>query len=185
MNDYDSAIERHYDNVWHCKGRTRSFYAKCRIADINRHFKIIEILPIPARPMWSYATVGMAGESGDRVIELHVFSDTRNLIWIEILEAVAYFHLTEARLGVGHTVNFGVGVSEGSQLTHGLISLPYLDGETLELFRYGNNVIRCLWLIPISQSELDYKKQYGLERLEKLFELNNFEYANLMRRPLI
>lgn len=185
MNKYNAALEQHYDGNWHCRDRLRSFDACGRVITVNKDFKVLEIMPNSKRSIWTYATVGMAGNHGDSDIELHVFSDIINLIWVDILESIAHFHLTEARLSIGHTVNFGVDILAGSNLTHGLISLPYLDGPGLELFSYGIQKISCLWLIPISQSELQYKKLYGLEALERLFEKAAFAYYDPMRLSIV
>lgn len=185
MNQYNAALEQHYDKVWHCKDMQKSFDANGRIVMVNPDFKVLEIMPSSKSSIWTYATVGMAGKYGDAGIELHVFSDIKNPIWVGILESVAHFHLTEARLSIGHTVNFGVGIVEDSNLTHGLISLPYLDGQNLELFSYGSQKISCLWLIPISQSELQYKKLYGLEALERIFEKTGFAYSDAKRLSVV
>jgi hypothetical protein len=179
------ALKEHYDRIWHYADKLQSFDAQGRIKTINKDFNVLEIKPNSSRSMWTYATVGMAGEIGDMGIELHVFSDIRNLIWVEILESIAHFHLSEARLGMGHTVNFGVRIQEGSNLMHGLISLPFLDGPKLEIFHFRSHEIRCLWLIPISQPELQFKKKYGLEALEKIFEESAFAYSDPMRISLV
>jgi hypothetical protein len=185
MNKYNAALKNHYDSFWHSNDRLNSFNACGRITAINQDFEVLEIKPNTTRSMWTYATVGMADKSSDVNVELHVFSDAKNMAWVGILESIAYFHLTESRLGIGHTVNFGVGILEDSNLTHGLISLPFLDGPNLEIFNYEIQEISCLWLIPISQSELQYKKQYGLEALEKLFEKTAFAYSDPMRSSLV
>ena len=185
MNKYNAALKHHYDSVWHSNNRLNSFNARGQITVINQDFEVLEIMPSSTRSMWTYATVGMSDKSSEADVELHVFSDIKNMAWVGILESIAYFHLTESRLGIGHTVNFGVGILEDSNLTHGLISLPFLDGSNLELFSNGIQEINCLWLIPISQLELQYKKQYGLEALEKLFEKTAFAYSNPMRSSLV
>jgi hypothetical protein len=185
MNRYNTALEQHYDSIWHCHDNLKLFDAGGRIKTINQDFKILEIMPDTARPVWTYATLGMAGEDGDADIELHVFSDIKNIRWVEILESIAYFHLTEVRFGISHTVNFGVEVIKGSDLTHGLISLPYIDGPKLQDFSYGIQKVSCFWLIPITESELQYKKKYGLEELERLFEKSAFSYSDPMRSSVI
>ncbi len=67
---------------------------------------------------------------------------------------------------VGHTVNFGRSWLPGSRCTFGLISLPYMYGPILEEFKFGNSTTRCLWLIPLTQQEIEFKRKYGPETLE-------------------
>jgi hypothetical protein len=45
-----------------------------------------------------------------------------------------------------------------------------LEGEELELLELEAGTVQFLWLIPITESELDYKKQFGLDQTEELFE---------------
>jgi hypothetical protein len=52
------------------------------------------------------------------------------------------------------------------------ISLPYLDGEQLELFNFDRHTIHCYWFIPITEKERNYKIENGCEALERLFEKN-------------
>lgn len=62
-------------------------------------------------------------------------------------------------LGVGHTVNFGQPWLDASSCVHGLISLPYLDGPTLENPELPDGrVIKFDWLVPITPAEVQYKK---------------------------
>ena len=41
------------------------------------------------------------------------------------------------------------------------------------------------WLIPITANERDYKKEYGVEALETLFEENSLDYLNPLRASLV
>jgi hypothetical protein len=51
--------------------------------------------------------------------------------------AIAHFHRTGSALGLGHTVNFGRPWLPTSSCTHGLGSLPYLDGPDLEWLHHS------------------------------------------------
>lgn len=185
MNPYNAVLKEHYDAVWNCRQRVKALEPRGRISAINPDFETLEITPGARRSMWIYSTVGMAGRNGEASLEMHSFSDIQNLTWQDILESVAHYHLTETSLALGHTVNFGIDVAPGSKLTHGLISLPYLDGQKLEHFTHETHRISCLWLIPISQSELQYKKRFGLEALERIFEKAAFRYADPFRASLV
>jgi hypothetical protein len=57
--------------------------------------------------------------------------------------------------------------------------------QTLNGWRGKGPEIRFLWLIPISASEVIYKKQHGLEALESLFEQTNLDYLKPNRASVI
>jgi len=85
-----------------------------------------------------------------------------------------------------HTVNFGMPWQNSSQCSFGLISLPYLDGPELENFKIKKNkVLKFYWLIPITQKEVEYKMQNGVEALEAKLEENAFNYTNTKRISVV
>lgn len=45
--------------------------------------------------------------------------------------------------------------------------------------------IRFLWLIPITEEELRYKKENGLEALENIFEETEFNYIDPFRDSVV
>jgi hypothetical protein len=102
---------------------------------------------------------------------------------IELLTIVAHYHRTGRPLGLGHTVNFGEPWLSGSACTRGLISLPYLDGEELEWLDEPR--VRFLWLIPITEAEVAFKIQHGLDALEERFEEAAFDYLDPLRASVI
>jgi hypothetical protein len=104
------------------------------------------------RDMWTYATCSVSTALDEEPIELHLFSPVQAEELVELLTVVAHFHITGARLGLGHTVNFGRPWLPGSRCSFGLISHPYLDGPSLEVARGPafRREVRCLWLIPIT-----------------------------------
>jgi hypothetical protein len=120
-------------------------------------------------------------------LELHMFSPIHSDSIIELLTVVCDFHRTGARLGLGHSVNFGKPWLEGSNCNFGLISLPYLDGPDLERFQVPQTAteVRFLWLIPITEQERDFKKSQGLEALEVQFERAKFNYLDLERASVV
>jgi len=48
-----------------------------------------------------------------------------------------------------------------------------------------NREIHFYWLIPITKTELEYKKEYGLEALEDKFDTDEFNYLNPNRRSIV
>ena len=84
-------------------------------------------------------------------------------------------------------MNFGRPWTNGSTCDHGLISLPYLDGPKLEILNLPESGITVgfLWLIPITEAELKYKKHYGLGAIEKQFEAIQFNYLDPHRHSVV
>jgi hypothetical protein len=127
----------------------------------------------------------MAQPSDAHPVELHLFSPRSTDSIVELLFAVAHYRRTAARLGVGDSINFGRPWVEDSSCEYGLISLPYLDGPKLEKLTIGVSEIRCLWLIPVTAAEAQFKQRHGLEALEQEFELAGFDYLNPKRRSVV
>lgn len=129
----------------------------------------------------AFATRGMSQVSDSERLELHIIArrDAESDRVVELLTAVAHYHRTAHHLGLGHTVNFGRPWLPGSKCTFGLISLPYLDGSALEWL--DEPKIRFLWLIPITEAELNFKKTHGVDVLEGKFESAGFDYQDPLR----
>ena len=99
----------------------------------------------------------------------------------ELLVAAASYHRNVAVLGVYHTVNFGQPWLDDSHCDHGYISLPYLDGLELQLWRTPAGSVSSYWLLPITQAERDFKIEAGWEALEELFEASELDYLDPAR----
>jgi hypothetical protein len=128
----------------------------------------------------------MSAASDERAIELHLVCDGPEDDCAAILSLTAYFHRTSARLDVGHSVNLGRPWVAKSRCSFGLISWPYLHGPSLECCRLQNgDRVSCLWLLPITQEEVGFKKQHGTEALEQRFEASAFNYANPWRPSIV
>ncbi|WP_433557707.1 suppressor of fused domain protein [Pseudonocardia xinjiangensis] len=142
----------------------------------SRHRRV---RPSGRRRMWTYATCGMSQPGGDRMLELHMFGPRPAWELVEILTVVAHFHRTGSALGIGHTVNLGRSWIDNSPCDHALVSLPYLDGPSLEnLSLPDGSTVRCAWLIPITSAEVRYKKKHGLEALEERFEAGGLDHLD-------
>ncbi|GMA99503.1 suppressor of fused domain protein [Pelosinus sp. IPA-1] len=184
MNNYLLKITAHYEQVWRSQGSKR-YWTDGPVNELPPGFHILEFPPHDDREMWTYATCGMSQPGDTRPIEIHMFSEIQHIDNIELLTALAHYYHSGAVLRFGHTLNLGKSWIEGSLCTRGMLSLPYLDGEELELLDLETKTVQFLWLIPITESELDYKKQYGLDQTEKLFEERELDFANPFRDSLI
>ncbi len=181
---YHSKLKAHYEDFWQNEGEI-CYFDKGPIQELPEDFGIL-VLPPKENTFWTYATVGMGWNVNEkRSLELHLFSPQKEEWLIELLTIVAHYHHTGSGLNLFHSVNFGASWIENSLCNHGLLSLPYLDGENLEEFHYKDKLTICLWLIPITESEFNFKKRNGIDALEELFEKHQFNYLDPHRKSVV
>lgn len=184
---YASRLIDHYGKTWgHHAYEAR--WSKGPTEELPPTFQVLVFEPTRERGLWVYATCGMSSAEDKSALELHLLSPSEYSGHIELLTVVAHYHRTGHPLGaVGSTVNFGRPWMPGSNLTYGLISRPYRDGPSLEILAEGggNGSVTCYWLLPITKNERDYKKQFGLEKLEALFDEHGLRYADPMRSSVV
>lgn len=143
--------------------------------NIDPDFCIVKFPPTDDREIFVYATLGMSSDEASAPVELYMYSATENDMLVEILTATALYHRNDANLAVTDTIDFGMPCYEGSKCTQGLLCPPYIDGPEFE--ECGN--ISCLWLLPITQQEADFKIASSMDSLEQKFsecELNFVDY---------
>jgi len=180
---YTQDLDRHYTKNWSAPIESIRFN-KGRVNELPEDFRILVIKRSPK--MIAFATRCMSQPEDNNRLELHVLGrpeERREFELVEILTAVAHYHRTGNPLGLGHTVNFGKPWVAGSDCAHGLISLPYLDGPNLEWL--AEPKVRFLWLIPITEAELQFKKSKGLEALEERFEEVQFNFLDPFRASVV
>jgi hypothetical protein len=180
---YRKRLERHYESRW-AKPSERLRWRRGPVQELPGDFEVLAIKR--SAGVVAYATVCMSQPEDAERLELHVLApETAGLAerMSELLTIVAYFHRTGARLGLGHTVNLGEPWIGGAECTHGLLSLPYLDGPALEWMSEPR--VRFLWLLPITEGELRFKKEKGLEALEQRFEQEGLDYLDLLRQSVV
>jgi hypothetical protein len=182
MNEIE-AITHHYEVSWKGKSHT----TKWRLGpnwQMPAEFSILVFPPSTTRKMWTYATCGMSQQGDAPPLEIHLLSPIETEAHVELLPAVSHYHLTGAYLDVGHIVNFGRPWLSNSTCDHGLISLPYLDGPTLEWLDFNERRIRFLWLIPLTVAEVEFKQSKNLESLEQKLEEGRFDYLDPLRKSV-
>ena len=181
---YCESLRGHFENYFKIAGVKKILKEGLR-EKLHHNFYVLEIPPGSVRGCWIYATVGMSLEFANNQIELFIYSPQKDDSLVELLTVCASYHRNVLPLNLHHTVNIGRPWMAHSLCDHAFISLPYLEVEVFEFFKYGRKQIHCYWLIPITIEERDYKIEHGCEALEQLFENNNFDYLNPTRRNLI
>lgn len=182
-NVYSDLIENHYARILAPPVESIR-WGKGPIKDLPSEFRV---LVIPRSPTTvAYATQCMSMPDDSNPIELYLIVDKREPgrdEFIELLTFIAHYHRTGERLGLGDTINFGRPWVSGSMCSFGLLSLPYLDGPDFEWDKELQT--RFLWLIPITENEVKFKREFGLEALEEQFERHHFNYLDPSRPSVV
>lgn len=182
-DNYALAIEKHYTKCWGAPidaGRL----SKGPTHELPNAFRVL-VFELPDTTT-VYATQCMSRPADSQRLELHLrarpnkeYKDSL----VELLTIVAHYHRTGSSLGLAHSVNFGRPWVAGSSCSHGVISLPYEDGPSLEYL--DEPEVRFLWLIPVTRAEVDYKKLHGMDSLEERFENAGFDYLDPERASVV
>ena len=183
--DYLGRIGSHYESVWGASAADSIRLEVGPIGDLPRGFSVLEFPP-GARRAWTYATCGMSQAGDERRLELHLLSPSRDVAHVELLTSIAHYHRTGAPLGLGHTVNFGRPWMGDSKCTHGLISLPYLDGPQLGVLELPIGRVEFSWLVPVTPREVEFLARNGLEAFEQKFDdggFNDYEGFRVLLTP--
>lgn len=183
-NNYAEEIRQHYEDCWQERAK-RLTWRSGPFQELSPDFTVLRFQPNSVRSMWTYATCGMSLPTDPEPLELHLFSPENNPQLVELLTAIAHYHRNCSFLRLGDSVNFGRPWMPGSSCDYGLISLPYLDGPSLEWLEGQAVRIRFLWLIPVSGAEVEHKKRFGLESLEAKLEAASFNYLDPLRKSVV
>jgi hypothetical protein len=102
----------------------------------------------------------------------------------ELLAMNVHYH-RGGRLGLGHTVPIGEPWLPESLCDHWLISLPYPYGPELQKCHVGDRHVDFVWLLPITESERDFKAIQGVDALEERFEAADLHYWDANRDSIV
>jgi hypothetical protein len=149
-------------------------------------FRVVKFPPSEVHDFWVYSTLGMSIDMTENLLELHIFSAKQaDDAPVELLTIIASFHRNDTHLNLHHSITIGRPWQDNSLCDHAFISLPYLDGDGLELFSFGKNHLHNLWLLPITEQERDFKMLYGPDALEEKFEECKLNYLDANRKSCV
>ena len=178
-------MRKHYEGYFTAKGNKLEWKIDPN-SKIDDFFYVLEFAPNEKHDMWIYCSVGMSpGIDPEAKTEVFIFSPKKDFTIVELLTMVASYHKNNSPFALHHTFNIGRPWLDKSKCDHCFISLPYLDGEELELFLFDEAITHCYWLIPITKSEVEYKEENGCDALENLFEEKAINYLEPNRIPLV
>ncbi|MGY4740600.1 suppressor of fused domain protein [Streptomyces sp. ATMOS53] len=137
--------------------------------------RVLEVAPASRDDAWTYVSVGASADSDrpGRGREFVLMGPVRDPRFADLVAMTAFYHSGPEphRLDVGHSVPLGEPWLPGSACDHFLVSLPYLHGPDLEHCELPNGRhTRFLWLLPVTSSEIAFRRTHGTEALEQLFD---------------
>lgn len=147
FKQYTDALRRHYESFYGIAGNKLT-WDKGPTNKLHPDFYILEFGPSKRHQMWTYATVGMSlDRNDDNLIELITYSKNQDKSRIELLTLNASFHRNSESLNLHHTVVVGQLTDTNTTCDHGFISLPFIEGQELEVFNFSGQEIHCYWLL--------------------------------------
>ncbi len=149
------------------------------------HIDIYQFAPTADRPYWVLITGGMSdlqqhipnkfvGKIAPRA-EILLYSAEPKPWMFNVLKRLAEMPFDDKTfLHWWHTVPNGKRMTdEPSELTNFLFLPPCCEGAEFGTFHLGDDRVDFLWMMPITDGELNYMLKYGAEALEDLFEKAN------------
>jgi hypothetical protein len=156
------------------------------VVKTNPHFHVLRAAPNADHSLWTYVSIGgwNSGGEGESGMEFILATPEQTERAVELLAMTVYYN-RNGRLGLGHTSPIGEPWLSGSQCDHFLVSVPYPFRPSIETAHIGDRHVAFVWLLPITESECDFKVRHGLEALESRFDEAAFEYADPHRPSVV
>lgn len=181
-----NSIRKHIENYFPNHIISEYKWKKPPLVNFLPEFSVLEIEPGPKNDLWTYISLGTweikHEESGS--LEFMVIAPEKNKQHILHLAMTAFYHITNP-LSVGHTFPMGEPWLEGSKCEYALVSRPYAYSPELEICNLAKQHVHILWLLPITESERNYKIEHGLDALENLFEKSELQYWQINRESVV
>ncbi len=154
--------------------------------DINENFVFIMEVPDPIdKNVMFYSTIGLSDY--EMKCEILFSAYKRNEEAGNIISSCAFFVMKEKwKLNKGVVFEDIVKMyNKSSEMKHIYFTEPYLWEDKLEDFQVNNEPVFFLLAIPISDKELIYKNEKGVEELENLFEKKGINIFDLNRKSVV
>ena len=183
---HDTCLQAHLARFFDGHDVTYARWDRGPISATIPGFSVAVVSPGPRIGVWTYCSLGASRVLRPQTepLEFAIAADSRDDRQVELVTMTAHYHATIG-LAIGDTFPLGEAWLPGSQLTHMLVSLPYPYGPTFENCNCEGSDIRFLWLLPITGSELQYKKTHGLEALEAKFDEHSLGFWDSNRASVV
>jgi hypothetical protein len=185
MASRNETVLNHYQSFFRGHNHDLCTWESGPIKELVPSFQVFRAAPGPQINLWTYASIGASSlwQEDSGLLEFIVHSPVESPRLVETLAMIAHYHVNH-NLGNGHTLPIGEPWLENSECDHWLISKPYPLGPELEICNLEDTHIHVLWLLPITESEKNYKMEHGLEALEQVFEEKGLEFWDIQRSSI-
>jgi len=185
-DDVCGALEEHVRRFFVGREIVASTWTAGPILEQNPHFRVLRVSPASPGDVWTHISVGawVATPDDSSGLEFMLCTASPDDRAAELLAMATFYH-RGGRLGLGHTMPIEEAWLPGSACDHLLVSLPYPFGEELQTSHVGDRHVDFLWLLPITESERDFKASSGLEALEARFDAVGLRYWQVDRDPVV
>ncbi len=145
--------------------------------DTTPHIDIYRFGPNNDRSYWTLITGGMSDQEQfiPRGHPDHITKRTEVLMYVheprpwmfQVVKELALIPFEQRTyLHWWHSAPINI---EDSQLAHAFFLPPYFESEEFDSLVIEDDDVSFLWMVPITESELQYKLRYGGQALEELF----------------
>jgi hypothetical protein len=175
----------------------RSFFASCRVSVLPAvgygerlpGLRVVEVEPQDDGGIWTYVSLGASWVApvDEPPMEFVLLAPEQSVRPPQLLRMTAWYHADpdpSHRLGWGHTLPIGEPWLDGSACDVLLVSKPYTIDPAFEVLNVGSTHVHFYWLLPITESEQQYRAKHGLDALEDRFEETGLAYWNPLRRAV-
>jgi len=181
--DQQKSIEAHVTDFF--KGCPVEIFS-WEIGNIKESHPFFRVIRVRQEKKWIYISNGasISKRGGNYGCEFFIITPIEDPLMVELLAMVAHYHSAPefAPLDVGTTVAIGQPWVEGSVCNNLLVSLPYPFGPPLEWLHISKDThVRFAWLVPITDDEVAYAQEHGVEALEDIFEKAQLNCINVNR----
>lgn len=191
LSRIDQRILNHYEHRWGTPTRIHTFDSP-NVPVVVRPLFVAEF-SLPADQLTVYASIGMSRvpmssptEQEDHRVEIFLGTFVALPQLPErIAMLAAYPHIGKTFIGVEHTVPLGEPIVPNSGMTFVIFCSPYFDPPEFRRVEINAYHAQILWVIPLHESERQFKVTYGWDALMKVFEEKHVMVGDLFRDALV
>lgn len=186
VEDGVAAIRSHYQSFFSGHKSTTERWERGPINAVVPGFEVFRAAPGPAINLWTYCSVGACRLWHDKsgLMEFAILAAEEDRRIVELLAMTTHYHAGHD-LGFGHSLPIGEPWLAGSLCDHWLVSKPYPLGPEFEICNIGDTHVHVAWMLPIAESERDFKMAQGVEALEQRFEDVGLEYWDVEPQAVV
>jgi hypothetical protein len=189
MEPGDKLVLAHYEHRWGKPTKVHSINAP-QLPEAIRPLLVGEY-SLPADGLTIYGSIGMSRapmtlspESIGHRAEIFIGSFQSFSSLPDMLAMIAaYPHISNTLVTAEHTIPLGQYIVDGSGMSSIILCPPYFDPPEFRRIEASGYHVEVLWVIPIYESERQFKIKRGWQVLRQIFQEKNVAIGDLFRQP--